>query len=150
MLHLAEALTVEGLSLSFPGREVLREVSFSLAQGAFCGLIGSNGSGKTTLLRTILGFQAPQSGEIRIGGIAGPRGRSSVGYVPQKILLDPDMPLRARAISWHLGSMETAWAFPSRPARALGVSTRCSKPSMPKASRISAWAISRVASNSGC
>ncbi|MBW4022089.1 MAG: metal ABC transporter ATP-binding protein [Proteobacteria bacterium] len=90
------ALTVERLSVSFPGRSVLRDVSFSLGQGTFCGLIGSNGSGKTTLLRTILGFQTAQAGEVRIGGIAGPRGRASVGYVPQKILLDPDMPLRAR------------------------------------------------------
>ena len=115
MLHLAEALTVEGLSLSFPGREVLREVSFSLAQGAFCGLIGSNGSGKTTLLRTILGFQAPQSGEICIGGIAGPRGRSSVGYVPQKILLDPDMPLRARdLVALGLDGNRLGLPLPSR------------------------------------
>jgi zinc/manganese transport system ATP-binding protein len=96
MLRAAEALTVDRLSVSFPGREVLREVSFALAPGAFCGLIGSNGSGKTTLLRTILGFETPHSGDVRIGGIAGSRGRSSVGYVPQKILLDADMPLRAR------------------------------------------------------
>jgi zinc/manganese transport system ATP-binding protein len=96
MLEASEALTVDRLSLSFPGRAVLREVSFSLAQGEFCGLIGSNGSGKTTLLRTILGFERPQSGEVRIGGIAGAGGRASVGYVPQKIQFDADMPLRAR------------------------------------------------------
>jgi zinc/manganese transport system ATP-binding protein len=90
------ALTVEGLSLSFPGRPVLKEVSFALPQGAFCGLIGSNGSGKTTLLRAILGFQPPDAGTIRIGGVGNAGARASVGYVPQKILLDADMPLRAR------------------------------------------------------
>ena len=110
-----EALEVERLNLSFPGRAVLREVSFSLAQGAFCGLIGSNGSGKTTLLRTILGFQAPQSGTVRIGGVAGARGRSSVGYVPQKILLDADMPLRARdLVALGLDGNRLGLPFPSR------------------------------------
>ena len=110
-----EALAVDRLSLSFPGRAVLREVSFSLAQGAFCGLIGSNGSGKTTLLRTILGFQAPNSGEIRIGGIAGARGRTSVGYVPQKIVLDADMPLRARdLVALGLDGNRLGLPFPSR------------------------------------
>jgi len=115
MLTTPQALTVEGLNLSFPGREVLRAVSFSLPQGAFCGLIGSNGSGKTTLLRTILGFEAPQSGEVRIGGIAGPRGRSSVGYVPQKILLDADMPLRARdLVALGLDGNRLGLPLPSR------------------------------------
>jgi zinc/manganese transport system ATP-binding protein len=115
MLTAAEALTVDRLSLAFPGRAVLREVSFSLPQGAFCGLIGSNGSGKTTLLRTILGFQAPQSGAVRIGGIAGARGRSSVGYVPQKILLDADMPLRARdLVALGLDGNRLGLPLPSR------------------------------------
>jgi zinc/manganese transport system ATP-binding protein len=85
-----DILAVEGVSVAFPGRLVLDQVSFSLARGAFCGLIGSNGSGKTTLLRTILGFETPSAGTIRIA----PPG--SVGYVPQKIQFDPDMPLRAR------------------------------------------------------
>jgi zinc/manganese transport system ATP-binding protein len=100
MREAAAALAVERLSLSFAGRPVLREVSFSLGQGVFCGLIGSNGSGKTTLLRAILGFERPQTGSIRIagvaGGMAGAGGRASVGYVPQKIQFDADMPLRAR------------------------------------------------------
>jgi len=96
MRKMTETLTVERLSVSYPGRQVLQDVSFSLGQGTFCGLIGANGSGKTTLLRTILGFQAASEGEVRIGGIAGAGSRPSVGYVPQKILFDTDMPLRAR------------------------------------------------------
>ena len=111
----AEALAVHRLNVSFPGRAVLREVSFTLAQGAFCGLIGSNGSGKTTLLRTILGFQAAQSGEIRIGGLAEPGRRASVGYVPQKIALDADMPLRARdLVTLGLDGNRLGLPFPSR------------------------------------
>ena len=91
----SEVLNVERVSVSFPGRNVLEAVDFKLSTGEFCGLIGSNGSGKTTLLRTVLGFQKPNAGTIRIGGMSGLR---SVGYVPQKIILDPYIPMRARDV----------------------------------------------------
>lgn len=93
MCHAGEVLAVDGVSVSFPGHAVLHDVGFSVQAGEFCGLIGSNGSGKTTLLRTILGFQKPAAGRIRINGASV---LTSVGYVPQKILLDPYLPLRAR------------------------------------------------------
>ena len=91
-----EALAVDDVTVRLGGREVLREVSFAIGPGEFTGLIGSNGAGKTTLFRVILGLQAPLSGTVRIGGR--PRSRRSplIGYVPQKYLLDPDVPLRAR------------------------------------------------------
>lgn len=93
-----EMLTVDQVSVSLSGRVILKDVSFTLAPGAFCGLIGANGSGKTTLLRTILGFQAASAGSIRIDGALGRKSLASVAYVPQKILLDPYMPLRARDV----------------------------------------------------
>ncbi|MDE8342291.1 MAG: metal ABC transporter ATP-binding protein [Acidocella sp.] len=82
--------------MAFPGGQVLADVSFSLARGAFCGLIGANGSGKTTLLRSILGMQPLSSGRILVDGSTRRGGFGLVGYVPQKIQFDPDMPLRAR------------------------------------------------------
>ena len=82
------ALEVDGLHVSLSGREVLGDVSFSLEPGAFCGLIGANGSGKTTLLRTILGFQPAAAGRISRDG--------TIGYVPQKLQIAADMPVRAR------------------------------------------------------
>jgi zinc/manganese transport system ATP-binding protein len=86
-----EALRVEDLSVRLSGRQVLRGVSFSLAAGELTGLIGMNGAGKTTLLRAILGLQPVSSGTVRLAG-----GRRSIGYVPQKVVLDPDLPVRAR------------------------------------------------------
>jgi zinc/manganese transport system ATP-binding protein len=85
------ALEVEDLSVSLSGREVLRQVSFWVAAGEITGLIGMNGAGKTTLLRAILGLQPITSGRVHLAG-----GRHSIGYVPQKVLLDPDLPVRAR------------------------------------------------------
>jgi len=88
-----EALAVDHVSVSFPGRQVLQQVNFELAAGEVCGLIGPNGSGKTTLLRTIAGFQKPDEGSVRI---ARDGKRPLIGYVPQKIDFDPGIPMRAR------------------------------------------------------
>ena len=96
MRNMDEMLAVDRVSVAFPGRQVLTDVSFTLERGAFCGLIGSNGSGKTTLLRTILGFQTPGAGDIRIDSVPRSGAAGTVGYVPQKIQFDPDVPLRAR------------------------------------------------------
>jgi zinc/manganese transport system ATP-binding protein len=93
----AEALAVEHLSVCLADRTILEDVDFTLAGGELCGLIGANGSGKTTLLRAILGFEKPSSGGIRIGPGDSTR-RPPVGYVPQKTLLDPQLPLRARDV----------------------------------------------------
>ncbi len=91
-------LTVEAINVWLSGRQILHDVNFRIEAGEFTGLIGSNGAGKTTLLRVILGLETPTSGRILLAG--GPRSPRNplIGYVPQKILLDPDMPLRARDV----------------------------------------------------
>jgi len=115
-----EVLTVDRVSVAFPGRSVLQDVSFTLAAGEFCGLIGSNGSGKTTLLRTILGFQKPSAGRIAIAQPAGFGGRTAIGYVPQKTTLDPDIPLRARdLVALGLDGHRLGLPLPSRRRRDL-------------------------------
>jgi zinc/manganese transport system ATP-binding protein len=87
-------LSVESVGVVLSGRRILEDVSFSVSPGEFTGLIGSNGTGKTTLLRVVLGLQRPSSGRVRAAGRTG-RNRS-IGYVPQKVVLDPDLPMRAR------------------------------------------------------
>jgi len=92
----AEVLDVDGVTVRIAGRDILRDVTFSIGPGQFTGLIGSNGAGKTTLLRVILGLQAPTSGTVSVGGERHAARKGLIGYVPQKIQLDPDMPVRAR------------------------------------------------------
>jgi zinc/manganese transport system ATP-binding protein len=89
-------LSVEDLGVRIGGRQVLDGVDFAIAPGEFTGLIGSNGAGKTTLFRAILGLQAPSAGGILVEGRPRTRRTDSIGYVPQKFLLDPDLPLRGR------------------------------------------------------
>jgi len=113
-------LAVEGVSVRLGGREVLHDVRFSIQAGEFVGLIGSNGVGKTTLLRVILGLQKQAAGQVRFGGAAGDRRDRGVGYVPQKIELDPDMPLRARdLVGLGLDGHRFGIPLPSRGRREL-------------------------------
>lgn len=111
-----ETLVVDGVSVSLGGRLILDDVSFSVGPGQFTGLIGSNGAGKTTLLRVILGLQRPTSGQVRIAGQA--RRNRSLGYVPQKVLLDPDMPMRARdLVELGLDGQRLGLPLPSKARR---------------------------------
>jgi zinc/manganese transport system ATP-binding protein len=106
-----EILSVQGIGVRLAGREILRDVSFAIRPGELTGLIGSNGAGKTTLFRVILGLQHPSAGQVLLDGRPRSRRNPLVGYVPQKFLLDPDMPLRARDLV-GLGLDAHRWGIP--------------------------------------
>lgn len=61
-------ITVKNISFSYPKTThvVIHDLSFELAKGDVCGLIGESGSGKSTLLRMICGLERPCSGEVTI------------------------------------------------------------------------------------
>ncbi len=67
----AATLSVEGLSVRHEGRTrpSLPAVTFTVSPGETVALVGPSGAGKTTLLAALLGFVAPASGRIRLGGI---------------------------------------------------------------------------------
>ncbi|WP_315708772.1 metal ABC transporter ATP-binding protein [Brenneria uluponensis] len=119
MIHAGDSvLAVNNISVSFSTKNVLQQVTFNLKAGEFCGLIGSNGSGKTTLLRTILGFQQANEGSVHIDNLTGRQGINAVGYVPQKILFDAEIPLRARdLVTLGLNGHQLGFGFPSRKVR---------------------------------
>jgi zinc/manganese transport system ATP-binding protein len=91
-------LEVAGVGVSLSGKRILRDVDLTVSPGEFIGLIGSNGAGKTTLLRVVLGLQRPTSGTVAVGGKRPGRGAEAIGYLPQKVALDSDIPLRARDV----------------------------------------------------
>jgi zinc/manganese transport system ATP-binding protein len=77
------------VTLAHGKREILSDVSFSVPDGAFVGLLGANGAGKTTLLRAILGLIKPQAGRISVLGREPRRGNPLIGYLPQMRRLTP-------------------------------------------------------------
>jgi zinc/manganese transport system ATP-binding protein len=115
----AHVLDVSGVGVSLSGRRILHDVSLSIEQGEFVGLIGSNGAGKTTLLRVILGLQDATTGTLSFDGIAG-RAAGVIGYLPQKVALDTDLPLRARdVVALGLDGQKLGIPLPSKRRRAL-------------------------------
>lgn len=61
-----EMMRLVGLTKSFDGRPVLRDVDFEIEKGDRVGLVGSNGAGKTTLLHVMTGRSRPDQGSLRI------------------------------------------------------------------------------------
>lgn len=62
------ALEVKNVSKKLGKKQVLSNVSFSIAPGEIVGLVGENGAGKSTLFRLITGLLRPDQGEIVILG----------------------------------------------------------------------------------
>lgn len=83
----APLLEARGLSVHHTGLAVLHGVDFQIRAGEIVTVVGPNGSGKTTLLKALLGAVRPDHGRVtRAPGL-------TIGYVPQKIAVDPSLPL---------------------------------------------------------
>jgi zinc transport system ATP-binding protein len=79
-------LEVNGLSVRFGKRIVFRDLSFSVERGHALAILGPNASGKTVLFRALIGA-VPFEGTVRWA--EGTR----IGYVPQKLDLERDVPI---------------------------------------------------------
>ena len=82
-------LEVKGVSKSFDGEEIIRDISLKLYEGEIVSLLGVSGGGKTTLFNTIAGISMPDGGSIYLEGqeITGKPG--NISYMLQKDLLLP-------------------------------------------------------------
>ncbi len=79
-------LDVRHLSVHFGRRHVLQDLSFQVERGTSLAILGPNGAGKTVLFRSLVGA-TPFEGTVRWA--AGTR----IGYVPQKLDLERDIPI---------------------------------------------------------
>jgi zinc transport system ATP-binding protein len=83
------ALDVAHLSVHFGPKAVLDDLSFSVPVGSTLAVIGPNGSGKTVLFQALIGA-VPSEGTISWAS------RTRIGYVPQKLDLERDLPISGR------------------------------------------------------
>ncbi|CAB4341769.1 unannotated protein [freshwater metagenome] len=60
-------IEVDHLTKGFGDRVLIDDLSFTLPRNGIVGVIGPNGAGKTTLFKTLLGFETPDSGNVKIG-----------------------------------------------------------------------------------
>ena len=82
-------LELDGISVQYGKRPVLREVSLSVGAGQVVTLVGANAAGKTTTLRTIMGLKDPAAGTIRFDGADVTR-LSTVDRVRKGLALSPE------------------------------------------------------------
>lgn len=115
----AIAFQVEHAGKSFAGKQVLRDLDFSLSQGERVAVIGPSGAGKTTLLRLLAGVIAPDSGRVLALGrdtarlsasqLAGLR--REVGLLYQSDNLIPSLRVVHNVLIGRLGSWSSARAL---------------------------------------
>lgn len=89
-----EIIRLNRVSFAYDAKPILTDVSFTVLERDFIGLIGSNGAGKTTLLKTIVGLLRPKSGEISLFGTPVQQFKdwNLIGYVPQRSNFNPLFP----------------------------------------------------------
>ncbi|WP_284141129.1 MULTISPECIES: metal ABC transporter ATP-binding protein [unclassified Virgibacillus] len=88
-----KALSVKDLHVSYYGKEVVRNISFSFDTGKLIGVIGPNGAGKSTLMKAMLGLIPKDKGTVIINGRPLKEVRKQIAYVPQRNNLDWDFPI---------------------------------------------------------
>jgi lipopolysaccharide export system ATP-binding protein len=84
------SLQTVGVSKTYKGRAVVRDVNIQVAQGEVVGLLGPNGAGKTTTFYMIVGLTRPDAGAVMLGthNITDLpmylRAQNGIGYLPQE------------------------------------------------------------------
>jgi len=89
-LESSQLLRLENVCKSYHKNQVLENISFSVNKGETVTLIGPNGAGKSTLMKISLGILDVSSGQVHRAK------KTSVGYMPQKVMIDDVLPLSVR------------------------------------------------------
>ena len=91
------ALAVRALCVSYkkdmftPARQVVHNLTLSVAPGEVVGFLGPNGAGKSSTIKAIMGFVAPTSGDVFVFGHAAGStlAKAKIGYLPEVALYYP-------------------------------------------------------------
>ena len=82
-------LEVKGVSKSFDGEEIIRDITLELKEGEIVSLLGVSGGGKTTLFNMIAGLSVPDEGAVYLEGEEVTGNPGNISYMLQKDLLLP-------------------------------------------------------------
>jgi len=96
-----QIVKVTSLSFEYGSEKILDDISFSVDEGDFLGIVGPNGAGKTTLFFCMLGLIDGYNGEIKIFGEDIRRNKKilkQIGYIPQRKSIDRRFPLTIKEL----------------------------------------------------
>ena len=90
-----KVLDISNVSAGYDNNpRIIKNISFSVYQKDFLGIIGPNGGGKTTLLRTIMGLIKPSEGKVSFYNDEGKSvSKINIGYLPQLNKIDRKFPI---------------------------------------------------------
>ena len=80
------AIEMRGLKKNYPGREALKDVSFSVKKGSIHGFLGPNGAGKSTTMKILSGLIQPSGGSFNVYG--------RIGFLPEHPPVYPQMSVK--------------------------------------------------------
>mgnify|MGYP001817544229 FL=1 len=94
-------LELSKIDLLIGKRHILHQVDLQLAAEEILTIIGPNGAGKTTLVRIALGLLQPTSGQVKR------RRNIRIGYMPQRLHLDPTFPINVKRFLSMAGKQQS-------------------------------------------
>ena len=105
------AIQIENLTYAYGRAEAVRDLSLTVQPGRCYGLFGRNGAGKTTTMKCLLNLLRPQSGQVRVFGLAPGKDEVEVkrklAYVPDQVAFYPWMSIRETLD--YLASFRDRW-----------------------------------------
>ena len=111
----APFVSLTGMSKSFVGVKVLKDVSFDVRPGEVHALLGENGAGKSTLIKMMSGLYSPDAGTIVVDGkemrFASTRDATAAGIatVYQELLLFPELTVAENVFLGHYPRTAGGW-----------------------------------------
>lgn len=86
-------IELEHIWADYDKRNVLKDISLTVAEHDFIGVIGPNGGGKTTLMKVLLGLMKPSQGIIKYAENGHAVEQLNIGYLPQYAQIDKKFPI---------------------------------------------------------
>lgn len=114
-------IEVKNLSFTYHDNIILDGINLTINEGDYVAIIGPNGGGKTTFVKLLLGLREKSGGEITICNSTPKKSRNKIGYLPQYINFNMDMPINVMDIVLQ-GRMQKEKLFYSKEDRKIALS----------------------------
>jgi zinc transport system ATP-binding protein len=91
-------IEIKNIWANYGKRDVLQNVSLTIEEHDFLGIIGPNGGGKTTLMKVLLGLLEPEKGTIKFFQDGHSVDKMTIGYLPQFSQIDKKFPISVKEV----------------------------------------------------